>query len=1042
MKTTSEPQVRIRLLGAVGVRVAQGPEVELRPRSSTLLLARLAHPVGQVHRREVLLETLFPDEFPETGRTKLRQILYLLRQELEPLGVSSETWLRAERETIRLVPAMVTTDVGDFTTQRALALRAGSDAEREEHLAAALAAYGGEFLAGYSDDWVLAERERLNEQHASTLCDLAATLIATGDLPQAVERARQAVALDRLREESHRMLMRGFAASGRPADAERQYRELERLLRDELGLDPSLGTRHLRDEIRSGELAARQEAVAAVEVLPVAGHAAGRSPANAARRAVRKVRLPRPVTRFYGRPEEIARIERLLAGQACPGAAPAPLVTLTGPGGAGKTRLALEVAHRLDRWFGEAVWFVSLEAVTDAMGFLDAIAQVLELPRTVEVSVEQIADRLRLQPASLLVLDNFEQLVQVAALQVQELRTCVPGLACLLSSRQRLGLRGEQELALAPLPIPHSGICPLGEGSEGALERLLAYPSVQLFVDRAQAARSSFQLTRENAPDVAAMCQQLDGLPLALELGASSLAILSPKQALERLSRGSSQLVSRDRDTPERHRSLQAALDSSYLLLTPEHQRLFRHLSVFRDGWTLDAAEAVCGNVVAPGHTVQEALELLAERSLVQVEDRQESVRYRLLETMRQYAAAQADEAGELSSARDRHAQYYYTQALTHSPGFNRAGREGGLDVVEADLENGRAALAWLAIREESHQEALELAGALGNFCWVRGRCAEGENLVTQTLADCSTEATPARLRAFQTTASLARLLGDHSRALNLLLEAHRIATTIGDLRAVFVVANSLAGVLLDRRDLEAAERWIRECEVANVTLQDPTLRVQIEFRTGIWADRAGKTERARQALEQCVRLATEHQQLRRLADALGSLGWTYRGDDPAKGVRLLRESLRIHREIGHSPMVMESLLYIGALELTAGQVPGARRSLREALRDSVEMGQRSFTAAALAALAAAEAGAGGWERAALCFGAGESLERSLGGLSSDLSDMLALDAIASKRSRCATEYPLAWRHGAELPLREVVALVQDGSASRIPAGASRAPHG
>jgi hypothetical protein len=560
-------------------------------------------------------------------------------------------------------------------------------------------------------------------------------------------------------------------------------------------------------------------------------------------------------------------------------------------------------------------------------------------------------------------------------------------------------------------------------------------------VDRAQAARASFRLTAENAEQVAAMCRRLDGLPLALELGAAWLAVLSPQQALDRLSQGLAPLVSRDQDTPERHRSLQAALDSSYLLLPPEHQRLFRRLAVFRDGWTLEAAEAVCGELL-PGGSVLEALALLAGRSLVQVEDRGDSMRYRLLETMRTYAASRAAEAGEASAAAVAHARYYHSLALAHQAGFVRAGRGGGADVVEADLENGRDALGWLCGNAEAQQQALELAAALGSFCWIRGRCAEGGILVERALADCSQEPTRARLEAYRAAAWLARVRGDDTRALELLLEARAIANALNDLRTVFAVANSLAGVLLDRRELEAAEHWIRECEVANQTLQLPYLTLLTEFRIGTWADRANELTRARQALERCVALAREQGHPRHLADALASLGWTYRREDAARGVELLREGLKLHREIGQAPMVIESLIYMGALELVRGHPAGAVRSLREALTGSVEMNQRAFSAGAMGGLAAAEAADERWERAALLFGALESLDQSLGGLPADLRDLLSLEVIASARARAAAEYPESWRQGAEMPLGLAISVAQGEPLTTSSAGMAHAPSG
>jgi predicted ATPase/DNA-binding SARP family transcriptional activator len=1009
MSTVSEPRLQIRLLGGIGVRRGDGSEIEVKSRASALLLARLACAPNGVLRREALIDALFADEFPETARNRLRQALYLLRRELEPLGVGADAWLHADRETIRLAPGAVTTDVADSARYLERARRGEAPAERAELLGAAAALLAGEFLPGHFDDWSAAERARIQEQRAAVLCDLVTALVETGDLSGAVERAREALAADRLREESHRVAMRVFAAAGRPADAERQYRELERLLEEELGVAPSAETRLLREEIRSG-----------ASVTRPAGDSTLPEPAPRSSRA----RIPQPVNRLHGRAEELGRVERLLAGEASPGASPSPLVTLTGPGGAGKTRLALEIAHRLDGWFEGAVWFIPLEGARDAGSFLDEVAGALELRPTVPgPRRDLIAELLRTRRAALLVLDNFEQLVSTAALELQELRTLVPGLACLVTSRERLGVRGEQELALAPLAVPSARIADLEawphRGDEGVPERLLAYPGVQLFLERARAARASFALTAENAGHVAALCRRLDGLPLALELGAAWLAVLSPQQALERLAKEPALLVSRDRDTPERHRSLQAALDSSYLLLPPEHQRLFARLSVFRDGWTLEAAEAVCG-----GDEVLQRLALLVTRSLVSVEERPGAVRYRLLETMRDYAAARLRESGEAEAAAAAHAEYFRDLVIRHRAGVGRAGREGGLTLVEADFENARAALAWLLRGEATHQNALEVAAALGNFCWIAGKCAEGTAILEQALALTSTEPTVARMRAYGAGANIARLQGEHSRALEWHSQARAIAAALNDLQAVFRAACAMAGVALDRRNLEAAAACIRECDAANATLQVPSNSLLIAFHRGLCADRAGDFALARQCLEESVRLAREHGYPRHLADALCTLGWTYRRDDPARGIRILREGLGIHRDIGHAPMVLEALLGIGTLELASGNGDAGRRTFQDALALAAELRLRASIAAALEGIAAAEADGDTREPAARLFGAAASLRSSTRDRGTpELEEMLEIEVIAAARARCAAEQPLAWEAGAGLPLQRVLEM-------------------
>ena len=302
------------------------------------------------------------------------------------------------------------------------------------------------------------------------------------------------------------------------------------------------------------------------------------------------------------------------------------LVTLTGLGGAGKTRLAIEVAERLVEPFAGAVWFAPLADITDPRLLADTILDSLRLVRSPQQEpLEQVIEALSRQP-SLLILDNFEQMVEGGAALVQTLLSRVPTLTVLVTSRQLLGLAGEEEFVVPPLLTPNGG--------ETAAQ-LSLYDSVQLFVDRAQAAMPHFQVTSGNAPAVAELCHRLEGLPLAIELAAARALVLTPAQMLKQLEQRFGFLVSRKRDATERHKTLEAAIEWSYRLLTPELQRFFARLSVFRGGWTAEAAEAVCEEPLALDYLAQ-----LRECSLVLAEEtRGGRMRFRMLESLREYAA-------------------------------------------------------------------------------------------------------------------------------------------------------------------------------------------------------------------------------------------------------------------------------------------------------------------------------------------------------------------------------------------------------------------
>src|SRR5438128_2201258 len=531
-----EPRWRIEMIG--GLRAVRGETVvtRFRTQNSALLLAHLAlSGAGGPRRqrsllREELANKLWPESDPQASRTSLRHALSLVRRVLEPYGVPSGAVLIADRTTVRLNPDAVTTDVAEFEAALQAAVQAPNHKERTRCLAQAVNLYQGELLAGYYEPWVLEEQGWLTERYFGALAQLLALLEQAGELGAAVEYARRGVHADPLREEAHRDLMRLLVATGQPAAALRQYEELERLLARDLADEPS-------DEVRALAAAIREQT-------------AGASTSNGVEPPLPPIpstpvgNLPLPLDRFFGRCTEMARLIRLLRPpmadetrdeELFDESLPPRLVTLTGPGGSGKTRLALEVARRLrQRWQG-AVWFVPLQGLAPLTSLseggvgmrpplLEEVRDALRLPRSPGADpLEQVAAALAEQPA-LLILDNFEHLVEGGAPLVQALLQRVATLTILVASRRRLNLPGEQEVAVPPLPTPvvggewtMDGATRVESASLTADHSLLAtVASVQLFVDRAQAARPGFQLDPRNAADVAQLCARLEGIPLAI----------------------------------------------------------------------------------------------------------------------------------------------------------------------------------------------------------------------------------------------------------------------------------------------------------------------------------------------------------------------------------------------------------------------------------------------------------------------------------------------------------------------------------------------
>jgi predicted ATPase len=449
--------------------------------------------------------------------------------------------------------------------------------------------------------------------------------------------------------------------------------------------------------------------------------------------------LPPSFTRFFGRKQEITRLRELLLAHsgstATGGAASGCLVTLTGPGGTGKTRLSLAVAESLLQEFSHAVWFVPLADLADAELLPATLRESLRLKADpVLEPLEQVVATLAAQPA-MIVLDNFEQLGQAGVAFVRTLLARVPSLRCLVTSRQRLGLEGEREFSVPPLSVPPQG---------GGIERLSDFESVQLFVDRAQAVRSDFSLNERNSGSVAALCRQLEGVPLALELAAARAHVATPREMVESLSKRLDYFAATDSKVPARQRTLRAAIDWSYEFLPAALQQFLANLGVFRGGWTLDAAEAVAVPEGLAGVSASplRALGELRAASLIVSEEVEERMRFRMLETLRCYAEERLAASGNMPEVREKHVTFFAKladQAETGDP----AQRPDLFRRLALEHDNLRAALD----APRCGDKQLEMAASLVIFWMTRRHDTEGRSYLARLRAQCA-DADPFALAA------------------------------------------------------------------------------------------------------------------------------------------------------------------------------------------------------------------------------------------------------------------------------------------------------
>ena len=580
------------------------------------------------HRREHLMALLWPDWPAAAAHKNLRQNAYTLRQALPTVasrdGRGPVPLVLADRETLQLNPeAAVDLDVDRF----AALLRQNT----VEATAAAVALYRGDFLADFYlpdsapfEEWAAARRADLRQQMLEALDRLAAHALAQNAGDEAAAYARRQLALDNLRESAYVQLMQALVLQGQRSEALAQYDLCVRLLHTELGMEPAAETRALAEAIASGKM---EQTI---------GRPAGDARMRAGFAAPPRHNLPLQLTSFIGREHQIGEVGRLLDS--------ARLVTLTGAGGCGKSRLSLEIAKARLPDHADGVWWVELAPLDNPELVAQTVAYAVGLRDLSGRSIQEaLIDYLRSRRA-LLILDNCEHLVAACASLAESLLRACPSLSILATSREVLSIPGETMYVVPSLEMP--------EPDHQPPDALAAVESVRLFIERAAAVRPGYALTEENAPAVTQVCRRLDGIPLAIELAAARVEVLSAGQIARRLDDRFGLLTGGRRTALPRHQTLRAAIEWSHALLSEPERRLFARLAVFRGGWTVEAAEAVCACELLPRAGILDLLRRLVDKSLLITREAKGEMRYSRLETIREYAEEKLRESGELEQVR------------------------------------------------------------------------------------------------------------------------------------------------------------------------------------------------------------------------------------------------------------------------------------------------------------------------------------------------------------------------------------------------------
>jgi predicted ATPase/class 3 adenylate cyclase len=713
--------------------------------------------------------------------------------------------------------------------------------------------------------------------------------------------------------------------------------------------------------------------------------------------------LPLQPTPLVGREREVAEIADRARSEEV------RLLTLTGPGGTGKTRLALQVAADLLEEFKDGVFFVILATITDPELVASTIAGPLGIKESGDQPLEESLKAYLRDRNLLLVLDNFEQVLEGAPLVGEFLGAC-PKLKILATSRIPLRLYGEQEYPVPPLALPDPGVLP-------PLEILTQYEAVRLFVERARTVKPDFTVTNESAPAVAEICARLDGLPLAIELAAARVRLLPPQKMLQRLGNRMKLLKGGARDLPTRQQTLRGAIDWSHDLLE-EEKILFRRLSVFAGGRTLEAIEEICDPEGALD--ALEGLESLLEKSLLRQEEGPGGEpRFVMLETIHEYAREKLQASGEAEEIKRLHAEYFLALAKEAEPELVGPDQVEWMDRLATEHDNMRAALSW-ALGKGRIETALQLGSALEWFWKVRGHFVEGGRWLEKTLS--ADEGVPDLVRAMALCSAgyLAHVQGDIGRSRKLVEESLELYRKLGDEEGTARSLQYLGWTTLED-DTERARRLLEESLDINRRVGNKRELAMVLHALATMTVDAGEQERGKALFEESEALYRESGDIQGLSGSLGVQGWAALLEgDTGRARKLAVEGLELSREIRDKDMESWQQSTLGLVALEEGDTGRAWMLLVESLEVFLEIESRPGVIDSLG-----DVGARGEPlRAARLWGAAEAL-REVTGYTMSVGDARLYEPyITAARSELGeTAFRAAWEEGRAMTEEQAIAL-------------------
>lgn len=913
--------LQIQTLGGLSIRRDDVPVNGFPTRKAQALLVFLAcNP--KPHNREILAEMLWNDRSQRQSLSNLRVLLFHLRKNVNPhIVIEHDTvFIRADGSVQLDVDELEALLDGIHNQQDSFSPQT---AERVEE---ALELYQGRFLDGFYvrdcrifQEWVLVERERLHFLVVDALQKLVEWHVSQGAFPQAIQQAGRLLQLDPLSEAAYRQMMIALYQNGQRTEALTFYQTCCQRLQQELEVSPSAETEATYQAILNSELP-RQVPISQISA-PV------RLPPN---------NLPAQLTSFIGREKELADVIRFLKDT--------HVLTLTGAGGTGKTRLSIRSAIDMLPQYPDGVWLVDLAPILDP----------LLVPRTTAITIglrdepqrpvmDMLCDYLS-DKKMLIILDNCEHLVEACARMADRILHTAPDVRILATSRESLGIEGEVTYFVPSLGIPDGSQIP-------SVEALSQYEAVQLFIDRATSALPTFSITDENASALAEVCYRLDGIPLAIELAAAKIRVLSLEQIAERLDDRFRLLTGGLRTALERHQTLRAAVDWSYNLLPPEEQTLFRRLSVFVGGWTLEAAESVCGEDTGSGgvrsDVVLDLLEQLINKSLVVTEEEHGELRYRMLETIRQYAHEKRVKSGEGDMLRDRHLEYFSNLAENAEPRLRNAEQVEWLNRLDAEYENLRTALTW-AIDLPLAESALRLAGALGIYWDIREYWLEGANWLDAVLSrewDSASKAEKsARAKVLYHRAKLADNLDELELGRSSAETALALCTEVGDMWGI-AYSRALVAVQLSRMGNYQAAKSVFDRSLSEFQNLEDAWGEAIVLGWMSWTiiNTEGKGEAYLESRGQMAALAERSGAPDLIAASLRELASRFQdGTIPwEQAERQLREAEQIYKDLSSSYGINRVRDMLAMALFSRGDLAQAKETFQLALEHHRQVGNR-----------------------------------------------------------------------------------------------------